>query len=593
MAKDKVQVDIVTSTKKSVKSLATFTAAIATAVVVVTKFFKVINKLEEAYAVQERAETKLRAAIRATGKEASISAGNIFQLASELQKTTKIGDELTISAAAMLQQLADLNQEGLEKTIPLMQDFAKAMGISLETAATLIGKTIGSTTNALVRYGVVIDTSGTKSERLAEVIDQLEEKFGGMAAMLGKTATAVKEGLNAAWGDLQETLGGMVSNYLIPIREEFTKLIEKINTSITQARVLKQVLAGLIGGEEALTVAIAAQEVVVQKIADAYDKWKEKADLVGDTDPFGQAIDPQNKADEFLNKLSQAKQTLFNLQAALDELQGEDGAPPVPPTPDTSLDKLNAMYLEVFQTEEDLIRINLEWLKGLENTGVMTKALIKHYENLLIPLAATGSEFEKVMGLGTELSADWIAAQEVIQAATKALEENEEAAKKSLEAQQEGLEKLVDTYENQFIAAMSQVGAAIASGEEVWKVFARAGLDAIAAIVDALALELGALAVKYTAMSIAGDLSKIPAAVAATLGVAGLAATAGAIRAIPLAEGGIVTKPTMALIGEAGPEAVVPLGKMGGGKTVVINFNGGLVHERQIFEMVRSMAARV
>lgn len=32
-------------------------------------------------------------------------------------------------------------------------------------------------------------------------------------------------------------------------------------------------------------------------------------------------------------------------------------------------------------------------------------------------------------------------------------------------------------------------------------------------------------------------------------------------RAIPMAHGGIVDKPTLALIGEAGPEAVVPLGR--------------------------------
>jgi uncharacterized protein YjgD (DUF1641 family) len=36
----------------------------------------------------------------------------------------------------------------------------------------------------------------------------------------------------------------------------------------------------------------------------------------------------------------------------------------------------------------------------------------------------------------------------------------------------------------------------------------------------------------------------------------------------PLAEGGIVTSPTLAMIGEAGPEAVIPLnGGMGGGRT--------------------------
>ena len=41
-----------------------------------------------------------------------------------------------------------------------------------------------------------------------------------------------------------------------------------------------------------------------------------------------------------------------------------------------------------------------------------------------------------------------------------------------------------------------------------------------------------------------------------------------------LAEGGIVTRPTLALIGESGPEAVIPLGRGGaGGNTFNINFN--------------------
>ena len=45
-----------------------------------------------------------------------------------------------------------------------------------------------------------------------------------------------------------------------------------------------------------------------------------------------------------------------------------------------------------------------------------------------------------------------------------------------------------------------------------------------------------------------------------------------------LAEGGIVTGPTLAMIGEAGPEAVIPLSKMGGvggGSNITINVNGG------------------
>lgn len=41
-----------------------------------------------------------------------------------------------------------------------------------------------------------------------------------------------------------------------------------------------------------------------------------------------------------------------------------------------------------------------------------------------------------------------------------------------------------------------------------------------------------------------------------------------------LADGGIVTRPTLALIGEAGPEAVVPLGQMRGSQQVTVNVYG-------------------
>jgi hypothetical protein len=43
-----------------------------------------------------------------------------------------------------------------------------------------------------------------------------------------------------------------------------------------------------------------------------------------------------------------------------------------------------------------------------------------------------------------------------------------------------------------------------------------------------------------------------------------------------MATGGIITRPTMALMGEAGPEAVIPLSKMGSmGNNITVNVNGG------------------
>jgi hypothetical protein len=59
---------------------------------------------------------------------------------------------------------------------------------------------------------------------------------------------------------------------------------------------------------------------------------------------------------------------------------------------------------------------------------------------------------------------------------------------------------------------------------------------------------------------------------------------------LAMATGGIVTSPTAALIGEAGPEAVIPLDRMGsmGGSTVNIVINGSVTSEGDLVNAIRN-----
>jgi hypothetical protein len=61
---------------------------------------------------------------------------------------------------------------------------------------------------------------------------------------------------------------------------------------------------------------------------------------------------------------------------------------------------------------------------------------------------------------------------------------------------------------------------------------------------------------------------------------------AGTMNLPRMAEGGIVNSPTLALIGEAGPEAVVPLDRMSTGGGITINVTGGLATSAEIGESV-------
>ncbi len=59
---------------------------------------------------------------------------------------------------------------------------------------------------------------------------------------------------------------------------------------------------------------------------------------------------------------------------------------------------------------------------------------------------------------------------------------------------------------------------------------------------------------------------------------------------VALAEGGIVTRPTQALIGEAGAEAVIPLDRMGGmGQRVTINVAGSVISEGQLQSVIQDV----
>jgi hypothetical protein len=79
----------------------------------------------------------------------------------------------------------------------------------------------------------------------------------------------------------------------------------------------------------------------------------------------------------------------------------------------------------------------------------------------------------------------------------------------------------------------------------------------------------------YNAIPLAPNIDTIPHMSLGRVGQSAVGA-ASTMNLPKMANGGIVTSPTLALIGEAGPEAVVPLGKGGGMGGITINISGGL-----------------
>jgi hypothetical protein len=96
------------------------------------------------------------------------------------------------------------------------------------------------------------------------------------------------------------------------------------------------------------------------------------------------------------------------------------------------------------------------------------------------------------------------------------------------------------------------LGVIGAAAQSLW---VEAILPAIIAVGDAIVLFLSAVA-----EAMADTVFGIPIALAILAGVAGIVGALVAMKAIKLASGGVVRQPTFAMLGEAGPEAVIPLG---------------------------------
>jgi hypothetical protein len=114
----------------------------------------------------------------------------------------------------------------------------------------------------------------------------------------------------------------------------------------------------------------------------------------------------------------------------------------------------------------------------------------------------------------------------------------------------------------------------------------KTGVDYVISAINGFINALDAIRISIPSISIPGTKLATPAI---NLGFS--------IPDIPmLAAGGFVTQPTLAIIGEAGPEAVVPLSQMGaagaGGQQIVINVNGGLFLNPQTVKQLADYIAK-
>ena len=262
----------------------------------------------KAFDEQAKAEQKLLTSLK--GRE-DIQQRLITQ-AKELQKTTLFGDEATIAAQSMLAMMG-LTEEEVVKLIPLIQDFATAKGMDLVTAADLVAKSMGSSTNALSRYGIEITGAVGSSERLDTAVNQLTEKFEGQAEAAAKVGAGPLIQIGNQLGDIAEELGQRLMPYVTKFVDYLKTLISKFD-GLTESQKDNIVKWGLI------LAAVGPVLIIIGKLAIGISALIPLLTSIGFLNPFTLMIAGAIAAVAVIAKVISVLTDQFNLQKQIDSV---------------------------------------------------------------------------------------------------------------------------------------------------------------------------------------------------------------------------------------------------------------------------------
>lgn len=185
-----------------------------------------------AFRQQDRALKSLDTALQNAGVYTSEYSQHLRDLSSEIQSFSNYGDEAVEQALSLGQAYAG-NVKLTDKLIKATVDYAAATGTDLQTAFTLVGKSIGTSTNALARYGVSLDDNMSKEQKAAIIAETLGQRFEGSAQNMADSSVQLKN----AVGDLSEAFGNLLDPAVQKTEKLLTRLAQKFTSLINQMRI--------------------------------------------------------------------------------------------------------------------------------------------------------------------------------------------------------------------------------------------------------------------------------------------------------------------------------------------------------------------
>lgn len=267
------------SFQKMFKSFASGAMALAGVSVSIAAVNRAIRQSLDDWANLERAQVQLQAAIIATGREAETSFYALEQYAGQLQAIGIFGADATMGAMAVLQSMTSLDQQGLKRVTPALQDFAAAMGMDLQQAARMFAGEIEGTSQALRRYGISLDPTLSETERFEALIDQVHSKFGGMNETMAASSTGTFRRLNNELSDMRARGGRAIAEFAQPFAAWLADVVAQSNAAAAAVQNVNDVIAGKTSDLGAAEAAYQTQVELVARLESRLESLSAQRDM--------------------------------------------------------------------------------------------------------------------------------------------------------------------------------------------------------------------------------------------------------------------------------------------------------------------------
>ena len=505
------------------------------------------NSIEAALA-QEKLDKQLQLSLRTIGEEFSLPSVKSF--IADLQKTTNVTeDQLVPALRQLIAQTGDLqtSQVLLGKAL----DISSGTGAELNSVLDAITKAAVGNFTSIGKLGLGFTAAEAKAMGFVELMINLD-KYAGAAEDQTQTFAGQLKSFQISAGEATETLGQgflLASSYIVTGEADLTNYGAKLE-------VIAQQFADIfVGGAKESSKGLAG----TLEVALAYLE-----PIVGETGRL-QKLEEQGRQDR--EKRILQEKGLYGLSGSvLDALEKQGKSQTKQLTYAELLKKIQA---DILKREEKLNKVK----------------------------AAQAALDKKKAELAAMFDMDAINLQAAL---SRKLSAEDELRVKILQKLADGTKDAVDEAQR-YADVLKVIEDGQITTAEVEMLSKKWGMTNTAVLL--YLQQLFAANDELRKMLALLSQIKLPTPTAEPVRydpLSGLRATAADIAAAQafnplsglraMAEGGIVSKPTIAMIGEAGSEAVIPLDRMGSmGTKVVVNVQGSVISEGQLQSVIQDV----